>query len=92
MALRYLYEKQQDDHIKTHSLRPSVGQQRRLAEFQEFIDETKLTDAQRAKICETKTMAIIVKNLSRLSMKSILKEMKKSKQNMMPSKKKSKTN
>ena len=54
-GIKVLYENE-DGHIKTHSLDPQWASKEWLAEFQEFIDETKLTDAQRAKICETKTI------------------------------------
>ena len=54
-GIKVLYENE-DGHIKTHSLDPAWASKEWFAEFLELVDETKLTDAQRAKICETKTI------------------------------------
>ena len=54
-GIKVLYENE-DGHIKTLSLKPEWDSKEWLAEFLELVDETKLTDAQRAKICETKTI------------------------------------
>jgi len=54
-GIKVLYENE-DGHIKTHSLDPAWASKEWLAEFQDLVDETKLTNEQRAKICETKTI------------------------------------
>ena len=54
-GIKVLYENE-DGHIKTHSLDPAWASKEWLAEFQNLVDETKLTNEQRAKICETKTI------------------------------------
>ena len=54
-GIKVLYENE-DGHIKTYTLDPVWDSKEWLAEFQDLIDVTKLTDAQRAKICETKTI------------------------------------
>ena len=54
-GIKVLYENE-DGHIKTLSLDPKWDSKEWLAEFINLVDETKLTDAQRAKICETKTI------------------------------------
>ena len=54
-GIEVLYENE-DGHIKTYGLDPQWATKEGLANFQKNVDETKLTDAQRAKICETKTI------------------------------------
>ena len=54
-GIKVLYENE-DGHIKTLSLKPEWDSKEWLAEFLDLVDETNLTDAQRAKICETKTI------------------------------------
>lgn len=54
-GIKVLYENE-DGHIKTYTLDPVWDSKEWLAEFQEIVDVAKLTDAQRAKICEMKTI------------------------------------
>ena len=54
-GIMVLYENE-DGHIKTIGLDPQWSGEEGLANFLNNVDETKLTDAQRAKICETKTI------------------------------------
>ena len=54
-GIKVLYENE-DGHIKTLSLSPEWDKKEWLKEFQDLVDETKLSDLQRAKICETKTI------------------------------------
>ena len=54
-GIKVLYENE-EGHIKTHSLDPAWASKEWLAEFQDLGDETLLTNEQRAKICETKTI------------------------------------
>ena len=54
-GIEVLYENQ-DGHIKTIGMDPQWATKESLAHFQEKVDVTKLTDAQRAKICEAKTI------------------------------------
>ena len=54
-GIKVLY-KNEDGHIKTYTLNPVWDNKEWLDKFQNLVDVTKLTDAQRAKICETKTI------------------------------------
>jgi len=54
-GIEVLYENE-DGHIKTIGLDPQWATKESLAHFQKNVDVTKLTDAQRAKICEAKTI------------------------------------
>ena len=54
-GIMVLYENE-DGHIKTIGLDPQWATKESLAHFQNKVDITKLTDAQRAKICEAKTI------------------------------------
>jgi hypothetical protein len=54
-GIKVLYEDDQG-HIKTYTLNPVWDSKEWLAKFQEIVDVTKLTDAQKAKICEMKTI------------------------------------
>ena len=54
-GIKVLYENE-EGHIKTHSLDPMWASEEWLAEFLNLVDLTKLTDEQRSKICETKTI------------------------------------
>jgi hypothetical protein len=54
-GIEVLYENE-DGHIKTIGLDPQWATKESLAHFQKNVDVTKLTDGQRAKICETKTI------------------------------------
>ena len=54
-GIEVLYENE-DGHIKTIGMDPQWATKESLAHFQNKVDVTKLTDAQRAKICEAKTI------------------------------------
>ena len=54
-GIKVLYENE-EGHIKTYSLDPAWASKEWFAEFINLVDETKLSDAQRSKICETKTI------------------------------------
>jgi hypothetical protein len=55
-AVSWFFMRTKMDILKTIGLDPQWATKESLAHFQKNVDETKLTDAQRAKICETKTI------------------------------------